>query len=308
MSCARSILVACAMALALLPAAAHAGPFAQAFLPGSGGARAFALGGNIVCVSEDASGVFLNPARLAFLETASATAGYANLVEGVSSSRLELAYARPFGASIAAPRQRGGAHRLSAGVGVDYQRLELSRGSSYGEGVASIGVALAPINFASFGVAVRGLRSFTDVDGLSASGAALDLGASVAVWPTIEMALVGRNVAGSVTYEDRSGEQPLSTLTLSVALMRHLWIAAEAGVTTESEDGLVYHGGIEVRPFAAIALRGGLIQRVRPEETLAPSAGLGVRTGAFALDYGVQLGADEDLGVRHRVTLGYGMR
>jgi hypothetical protein len=297
--------VLAAVALALGAGVAHAGPFAQAFLPGNGGARSFALGGHVVCLSEDASGVFLNPARLAFLGSGSATAGYANLVEGISSSRLELAYARPLGENIAAPLQKSPVHRIAGGVGVDYQSLELSRVSSYGEGVGSLAFAFAPINFVSVGAAVRGMIGSSDVDGLSAEGVALDFGVSMAVFPTLEAALVGRNVAGSVRYEDRASEQPLKTLTFGLALMRHSWLAAEAGVTTESENGIVYHGGVEVRLISAVALRGGVAQRGRPESVTTPSAGLGVRAGAFALDYGVQLGADEDLGVRHRVTLGW---
>jgi hypothetical protein len=298
----RSLALVC-IAAALAAPAATAGPFAQAFLPATGGARAFALGGHTAAFVEDAAGVFQNPARLAFASGPSASAGYATLVEGISSSRVELAYARPLGPDIAAPLQRGGAHRLAAGVGIEFQTLELARGSGYSEGVGSIAAALAPINFVAAGLAVRGLRTFGDVDGLSASGLALDVGVSIAVLPTIEFAVVGRNVAGSVTYEDRASEQPLRTLTAAAALMRHRWLGAEAGVTTESEDGLVYHGGVEARPIPAVALRGGVRHRVRPEGRTTPSAGIGLHTGGFRIDYGIRLGDEEDLGVAHRVSL-----
>ena len=61
----------------------------QAFVSVPGGARAFAMGGAAIALTEDSNATLLNPARLAFLRGFSASASYTRLAEDVSVDRLE---------------------------------------------------------------------------------------------------------------------------------------------------------------------------------------------------------------------------
>jgi hypothetical protein len=299
------------LALLTLAALAAAAPVraqdavSPAFAPLSGGARAFALSGAAVALTEGADAAFVNPARLAFTRATGVSAGYGRLVEGLSSDRGEVSVALPLGESIAAPFQREGAHRWTLGLALDYQRLELSEGSLYGEATATLAAALAPTNIAAVGAAVRGLRTGSgEVEGLEADGLALDLGLSIALLPCLEAAVAAHNVAGRVRYQGRESEKPGSSIALGLALTRWRWAALEADYVLEYQGGAAAAAGIELTPIRALALRGGLRQWLSPETRSVPSAGLGLRHNGYFLDYGVQLEGEESLGMTHRVSLG----
>lgn len=294
-----------AMAALLKPTPARAADAdSPTLLPLSGGARAFALAGASVALIDDAGAAFVNPARLAFLGGRSFTAGYGRLVEGVPSERIEVAYGQPIGGDVAAPLQRGRVHRLALGLALDYQRLELSQGSEYGEFTGSLAAAFAPFNFLSVGASARGFRSQSPIDELEANGSALDLGASVALLPNLEGAVVIHNLLGRVRYPDSEDESPGNSLSAGLALTRMRWIALEADFTSEFGGGRSYAAGVELVPGGVLALRGGARYWDDANGRLVPAAGVGFRYGSYFLDYGVQIGGDEGLGLAHRVTLG----
>lgn len=295
--------VAVLLSLAIGPAGA-ATVSAPVLQPLSVGARAFALGGTGIGLVADGDAVFLNPARLAFLRGKSLSLGYGRLVEGIPSDRGQIAAGFPLGESIAAPFQKEGAHRWSLGVAFDYQRLELSQGSGYGEATASVAAALAPANIVAFGAAVRGLRTGSDVDGLGSYGVALDLGFSVALAPFLEAAVAAHNVAGRVKYEDSDEEIPGFSASFALALTRWRWLGAEAGYTTEYDGGSALAGGLELTPVPELALRGGVRYRLEPETRAVPAMGLGIHYRGYFLDYGVQLAGDEALGMVQRLSFG----
>lgn len=301
------VLRAALSALALLsvaPSARAGGVASPVMQPLSVGARTFALAGASVALTQDADAVFVNPARLAFLRGASVAAGYGRLVEGVPSDRGQLAAGFPLGESIAAPFQKEGAHRWSLGVALDYQRLELSQGTDYGEATATLAAALAPANIVAFGAAVRGLRTSADLDGLGATGAALDLGFSMALAPYLELAAAAHNVVGQVKYEDSDSETPGFSAGFALALTRWRWLAAEAGYTTAYDGASAVAGGLELTPIPELALRGGVRYWLQPEARAVPALGLGIRYDGYFLDYGVQLEGDAALGLVQRVSFG----
>src|SRR5262249_23460626 len=158
-----------AFLLALVAAgAAHAQTIhSPAFLPNSGGARAYALSGAEVALANDAGAAFVNPARLCFVHGSSFVLGYARLVEDIPSDRGEFSYWHPLGDSIGAPFQRESVYRTALAGAAEYQRLQLAQGSEYAEVTGSLAGAIAPANILAFGLALRALRTnSSDVDGL----------------------------------------------------------------------------------------------------------------------------------------------
>src|SRR5262245_55772128 len=302
----RALALAAALVLAALGAAPAGAQTinSPAFAPLSGGARAYALSGAEVALADDAAAAFVNPARLAFLRGSSMVLGYARLVEDVPSDRGELSYALPLGDPIAAPFQQEGAYRTVIAFGAEYQRLELSQGSGYHEVTGTIAASLAPAHILAFGVAVRGLTTGSDVDGLQASGTALDLGFSIALLPDLEAAIVGHNITGSVKYEGRESEKPGRSAQLGLAFTRWRWAQAEADLIDEYDGAKSLAFGVEVLPQHVLTLRGGLRQWLEPESRTVPSAGVGFRRHGIFFDYAARFDTDEALGLQHRVSLG----
>jgi len=275
-----------------------------AFAALSGGARAYALSGAEVALANDAAAAFVNPARLAFVRGPSFVLGYARLVEDIPSDRGEVSYSQPLGDSIGAPFQREAVYRTTLAAAAEYQRLELAQGSNYGEVTGTLAAALAPANILAFGAALRGLRTHSDVDGLSASGVALDLGFTMSLMPNLEVALVAHNMTGHVHYEDRPNETPGKSVQFAVAFARNRWVQAEADWIADYNDATSAAFGVEVLPEGVLTIRGGLRQWIDPESRTVPSAGLGFRRHGFFFDYAARFDSQDALGLQHRVSLG----
>jgi hypothetical protein len=299
----RALALAALLALAAREAVAQT-IYSPAFATLSGGARAYALSGAEVALVNDAGAAFVNPARLSFLHGPSFVLGYARLVQYVPSDRGEFSYAHPLGDPIAAPFQEEGAYRTAFAVAAEYQRLELAQGSDYHEVTGTLAASLAPANIVAFGLALRGLSAGSEVDGLSASGLALDLGFSMALMPNLEAAIVGHNLTGNVKYEGRESETPGRSVQLGFAFTRWRWAQAEADLIDEYHDARSLAVGVEVFPQEVISLRGGLRQWIEPESRTVPSAGIGFRHQGFFLDYAARFDTDEALGLQHRLSLG----
>ena len=275
-----------------------------AFAPLSGGARAYALSGALVALDDDAGAAFVNPARLAFVRGRSLVLGYARLVEDIPSDRGEVAYSQPLGDSIAAPFQREAVYRTAIALAAEYQRLELAQGSQYGEVTGTLGAALAPGNIMAFGLALRGLKTNSDVDGLDASGVALDLGFTMALTPNVEVAVVSHNMTGHVHYGDRPNETPGRSVQLALAFARNRWVQAEADFIADYDDAKSAALGVEVLPDGILTLRGGVKQWIDPESRTVPSAGVGFRRHGFFFDYAARFDSQDALGLQHRFSLG----
>jgi hypothetical protein len=300
-----------AACLAALLVAAWAGRAAAqetirspAFTPNSGGARAYALSGAVVALANDAGAAFVNPARLCFVRGRSFEVGYARLVQYIPSDRGEVSYSQPFGDSIAAPFQREGVYRTALALAAEYQRLQLAQGSNYGEVTGSLAGALAPANIVAFGLALRSLHTSSDVDGLSASGVALDAGFTMSLMPHADVAVVVHNTTGHVHYGASPNETPGRSVTYALAFARNKWVQAEADWIADYNDASSAAFGIEVLPEGLLTIRGGVRQWVKPESRSVPSVGLGLRRDGFFFDYAARFDSQDALGLQHRVSLG----
>lgn len=276
----------------------------SAFAPIAAGARAWGMAGTSTALADDALTTLTNPARLAFLDGRQATAGYARLVEGLPNDRVLAAFATPVGADITAPGQRNRAHSAGFGVALEYQGLELSEGSAYGEFAVTAAGAWAPFNFAALGIGIRYLSADSDVDGVSATGTALDLGISLALHPQWETAFAYRNIGGSVQYEGGESEDLGHHTGLALAWTRNDLADVEGEFAWES--GGAYWGslGIEVETARVLSVRAGARRWFAPEARWVPALGLGARLGGLRFDYGARFDEPDALGVTHQGSLG----
>lgn len=288
----------------LLPAGAAAAPASAAFLPTAGDARTFGLAGAGAGLADGASAALVNPARLVYARQKSVTAGYWRPIESLASDRIELAYAQPVGPDIAGPGQTRGVSPFAFGVTAQYQGVELALGSGYWEGALGVAAGVALQSYVALGLGVRALRADSELDGVSASGAAVDLALSATLYPGLDAALVGRNLFGSAKYEGAESEGLVRAYLVGLAWTPRPGLAAELDFQAESGDAYSAVVGLEAVLKHTLVLRGGARQWIQPESRLVPAAGLGVRLARFTLDYGAQFDEDEALGLGHRVSLG----
>jgi hypothetical protein len=287
----------------LLPAGAAAAPASAAFLPTAGDARAFGLAGAGAVLADGASAVLLNPARLVFARQKSITAGYWRPIEGLASDRIELAFAHPLGPDIAGPGQTRGVSPFAYGVTAQYQGVELSLGSNYWEGALGVAAGVALQSYAALGVGVRALRADSDLDGVQASGVAVDLALDATLYPGLDAAFVGRNLIGSARYDGAESEGLVRAYLFGLAWTPRPELAAELDFQAESGGAYAAALGLEAVLKNTLLLRAGARQWIQPESRLVPAAGFGVRLAGFTLDYGAQFDADAALGLGHRVSL-----
>jgi hypothetical protein len=296
------VLAVAAFAGAVLGEAARAAT--SAFAPIPAGARTWGMAGNGAVLADDAYATLANPARLAFLEGRQAVAGYGRLVEDLSNDRILAAFGLPVGADITSPGQRGRVHTAAFGLAVEYQGLELAQGSGYGEIGITGAVAWAPFNIAALGGGVRYLQADSDLDGVSASGVALDLGFTMALHPEWELAFVYRNLAGSVTFEGAESEALGHEISLASAWTRNDIADVEGEIVWESSQAYWGSLGVEVEAFHVLALRAGTRRWFEPEARTIPALGLGVLLGGVRIDYGARFDDVDALGVTHQASLG----
>lgn len=294
-------LVAASWGTSARPAAAAT---SSAFAPLPAGARTWGMAGTSVALTDDAYATLANPARLPFLEGRQANVGYARLVEGLANDRLLLAFATPIGEDITAPAQGEPAHKAAFGVAAEFQSLELSEGSGYGELSLTGAFAWAPSNFAALGGGVRYMRATSDLDGVSATGLALDLGATVALYPQWELAFVYRNLGGSVEFEGGGSEDLARQLSLAAAWTRNRLANVEFEMTWESSQAYWGSLGAEVEIGGVLDLRAGTRRWIKPEGRWVPAAGAGIRLGRIRFDYGARFDDTDALGITHQGSLG----
>jgi hypothetical protein len=263
------------------------------------------MGGALIALSEDAGAIYHNPARLSYLEVSSVTVDYARLVEGVTSDFVKISAAKVIGEDITAPLQKGSTHKAAFGVALQFMGLDLSQGSRYSEFGATFSGSWAPANFASLGGNLRYQRADTDLSEVSASTLAADFGTSIALFPTIEVALMFRNLIGATTFSSgASSEDLVRQIVFGVAYTRSGRIAGEVDFIAESQSTYILEAGVEVSVAKPLALRAGLKQWIDPGSRSVPALGLGLELSKLTFDYGVQIDEQESIGVTHRFTLG----
>jgi hypothetical protein len=269
-------------------------------------AASVALGGT-GCASARPSAFSANPAALPFSVSPVLAVGHGGLVEGINSSITSVSLVYPLGGSHLYPGAGAVARHWAIGLGLEHLGLELSQGSSWSRQLISAGVGYAPLPFVSTGLSVKMLIGTSDVDGLGATGAGLDIGGRLEISPQAALGVSLRNVFSSVSWEE--GEDESAPVEAAGGLLvRYIpMIDVEIEGALDSDDQYSMRGGAELCvPGTGLRLRAGGSYISGDYDRWTPSAGFGYRLGSFAVDYGVHFDEDNALGTIHRFALIYG--
>ena len=307
--CKSICLLICSM-MTSIPAMAQggAGTTSFSFVNIIPGARQAALGGAAVAINGDVNSLYWNPAGLARLGGQNATVSYANYFQDVQSGLL--GYAR---------RLKG---KQVVGLGLQYLSFGTFRQTSSADpfgkqgrtfGASSVLLSLSysrPVNNRlAIGLSVKALHE--RIQDFSSSALALDVGTLVAI-PAYRLtaALVVQQAGFAVGTFVGGGSAPLPIsirVGLTHALMHLPLVLSADFVKTRAVDPSAHLGGeFDIREI--LFLRVGYATSgadLRLESSDGPltgfSGGMGLRSGAYSLDYSFT--PAPRIGDVHRVTL-----
>jgi hypothetical protein len=235
-------------------AKSNAGATGAAFLKIGVGARAAALGGAYTALADDASAVAWNPAGLAAVKQAQATAMRAQWLQGTESNFLAGAVPTSVGTFALGVRSFSvdGLERRTADTAANEGTFD-SRDDAY-----TLGYGIAIGRF-GLGAGLTYIRQ--TLDGAAASAPAGDLGATWKTADKLTLGLAARNLGGDIKF-DREGDPLPRVVSLGAALSaaHDRWRLA-ADLREAQDNGFSYALGTEVvSPLSknlSAALRGG---------------------------------------------------
>lgn len=303
----RGLRVGLALALATTfaaPVRPAAAATTSAFPDAGGGPRAIALGGHLVALPVDDLALESNPGRLVY--AAGSVSGQVDRLDpDLDLWRGRIGAAFGIAGSAAEPLQSSQPRRMAFGVSLAGQGLTLLGGSSYRETVVSAGLAYAPTNVGALGVAVRAMRSMSDVVGAEATGFAVDVGLSLDVADHWDVALAIKDAFGRTKYEDSDDEDRAARVTLGVAAARHRLWQAEVDYVFQYNEIAALSGGVEAHVLpGTLDLRAGVSRELLGVARVAPSFGLGLRVSRLHFDYAFRSDPDGAFETQHRAALG----
>jgi hypothetical protein len=284
------------------------------------GARATALGGNLVALADGCESIRANPAGLLGLARREAAFTYADLfgLGLVTQGSAQLGWPR---ARRDVQWQNGRIERVSLpppaeralGLDVSTLRGDLT-GETYLELQAGVAYAWRLTDRTRAGLAYRLLFAQSGFKGTGCDGHALDLGVQRPLGP-LTLGLQAANFVSTTRWAGSPDGTRYTGLDEPLARRWSLGLAWQAplrgiAATVQADwEGDGFHtrqrgAGLEWKPVRALAVRAGYRAR---RDVLGwrsePSGGVGVTAGGFRVDYGWQPGG-HDLGETHRWTAG----
>jgi len=312
------LLAALAAALALtLPAAAAenrgyftagaAGTTTADFLNLPIGARAAGMGGAYSAISEEASGIYWNPAGLVQIPKLSALFMRAQYIDQISYQYAAYARRLSYDSVIAVSV-------LMTDIGaIPYVDI---LGDPQGSGsftpqdqVFTLAYSKAILEFSdkdidvALGVSAKYIKS-TILH--TADSYAADLGIMTYNFGDIpyRLAVVASNMGGGLTYDREANPLPLTVkLGAAVSPFRNTLIAMDVVLPKNNAPNFLFGGELSLTPNEPTRLcaRAGLNLRQMIDGISGVSVGLGATLHLFTLDYAfAPMG---DLGVTHRISL-----
>ena len=298
-----------AAALLLLPLSIPAfardtGTSAAEFLRLGAGPRAVAMGDAFTAAADDAFAAYWNPAGLPRVERPVAALMYNRQYQGIDQPHMTAAgLVRPgWGAAFSYTRLSASADGYDASGGASGSVAAADTALA-----AAVGVRLSTIAAGKLGVSVGAQLKWIrqELAGVSAQGAALDLGAQAdlagVAGPWSKGATLGaalKNLGPDLKFREMSFPLPRE-LDLGLAYdFRQTTgrpVLATFDVGLPEDDAPEIGFGVECVLAEAVALRLGW--RTGGDTPLGLRAGFGLKHGRFSFDYAVD--PHGDLGVRH---------
>jgi hypothetical protein len=193
----------------LAPTALEAGDASRGgtFLPMGWDAKGEGMAGAAACLIRDDRSAYWNPANLVYLTSPHVSLATTQPVPDLDNRYSVLSLGTGFMDTQPEPRVSERSKRIGAALIVSHLDLELAAGSSWGETTFGAACAFAINYYNSIGLTWRILESRTasrhDAD---ASGMALDVGWTARLSERLWLGIVGRNIAGRISFPNRKEE------------------------------------------------------------------------------------------------------
>jgi len=282
----RTMLAALAAGLLLtsaLTAPAHAGISQQVPV----GPRAIAMGGAYSSIADDATALYWNPAGLPWIQHQEITAAHADLYNtGIKDNYA--AFALPLSPTRAAAIDFYHSGYDDEELGFGETRIDLAYGQKIGSKF-------------SLGATIGYLTRKTDLDGVEVrrgNGVGFSAGLLSEPIDRLRVAFVGQDIFDTdLNYSGAAGTATAYTHTWrgAVSYTPFRW----GTVALDIDDR--YHLGAEYRPIQYVALRAGIQDDLKGDDSNTLSFGAGVNYGIFRFDYALvehsTLGSTNNFGI-----------
>ncbi|HBA60016.1 MAG TPA: hypothetical protein DCZ92_04195 [Elusimicrobia bacterium] len=282
-----------------------AGTTAADFLNLPVGARASGMGGAYSAISEDASGIYWNPAGLVQIPKLSAIFMRAQYVDDINYQYAAYAHRLSYDSVI-------GISALMTDIG-SIPRTDIS-GNNTGsftpqDQVFTLSYSKAILEFSdkdidvSIGVSGKYIKS-TIYD--TASAYAADLGVMTYNFGDIpyRLAVTATNMGGGLKFDEESNPLPLTfKLGGAASPFRNMLVAADVVMPKGNKPNFVLGGELALTPneLTRFCVRAGIDLQQMHDQINGLSMGLGATLHFFTLDYAfVPMG---ELGTTHRISL-----
>lgn len=235
----------------LLPARANANTETGAFAIRSGSVPAAVFGEGVGAIEGHADAALWNPAAIIDVTRPELTASYHD-VFGLGLARYgDVAFAwRPSRDDVTVSE---GKIRMSSGFGgpafvFTASALTVDLGEErYTEVSPGAGIALPLGTGGAFGAVARLLRASAGLDGVSATGYAVDLGIVQPVGPFVRLALSARNLLGRLSWKEGDEETMPSEWAGALSVRPHRRVQLVLGGAADLSDDLVDRANVGAR-------------------------------------------------------------
>lgn len=245
------------------------------YLTNGFGARAVSMGGAYTGLSNDASAVFWNPAGFARVYNNQFSLGYESIYGGdnlyFAGFVQPVVYFGTFGAGVLTYNS---ANENNTGAFLSYAK------DFY--------------NY-SLGITLKGFSQ--SVSGYTAFGFGADLGLSFYELDFITLSVVAGNIIKPVFTLDVSRSYPLVLKGGACVSLYDRRINFTIDVVKPEDTGFTFHGGLEYKPYNYLSIRAGIDHTIW-------TAGLGLSSGNYSLDYALTSLSANSNEFCHRFTAG----
>jgi len=269
-------------------------------------ARGAGLGGAAsILIRDDRSG-FWNPANVSFLFSPRITIGTTKPVPGLDNWYTVLSAGTGLLDTRTAENGRPVMRRIGVALTATHLGLELAQGSGWNEGTLGLSVAFAPNHYNSLGVTFRMMRSWTDLEDADAWGAAVDAGWTAILTRHLWLALVGRNIQGSVSYPNVDEElDPSFTVACALEdLFGRISIETDAVMRNGGLDRVLVGSEIDIVK-GMLWISGGAELRLTGGERTIPCFGVCSSLNSIEAAVAFVLDPEDAFGRQTRASVSY---
>jgi hypothetical protein len=305
-----AILIAVLTVIALLPSPLAADDYSRGgtFLPNGWDARGEGLGHAATILIRDDRSVYWNPANLAFLSSSRIGVAAMQPVPDLDGWYSVLSAGMGLMDTRSHPDHTHALRRFGLGIMVSHLGLDLAGGSKWNEGMFGLSAAYSPNHYNSIGVTFKVLQSWTDLTDADATGFSFDFGWTALVRGGLWVAVMGRNVASTVSYPERDDEiDPMWNFAVAYdRIMDRVSLEFDAVFKNGSFNRFLLGAEAVIVPDLFFVV-GGMDHRLNEGSRTIPSFGFGSIYRGIEISIAFTFDPEDAFGRKTRISIGYAL-